>query len=135
MYNQNNSDHKSPAAPPMSPRISFSNDFVESSSHSHSYSQSRDAQISSDFEFSVKNYSMMSADELFFKGRLLSLKEICQKSTTLRDELQNEDDDGDGDFTLSPPKNPTRWKGFLGLKKSHVGSKKSDKGDNACPMQ
>ncbi|KAH6803949.1 hypothetical protein C2S51_032196 [Perilla frutescens var. frutescens] len=81
---------------------------------------------------------MMSADELFFKGRLLPLKESCSssshKTTTLRDELQNEDDGGGGDnnesFSLRPPKNPTRWRGFLGLRKSHIGSnskKSSDK--------
>ncbi|KAH6800651.1 hypothetical protein C2S52_001115 [Perilla frutescens var. hirtella] len=80
---------------------------------------------------------MMSADELFFKGRLLSLKESCSSSshntTTFRDELQNEDGGSSGgdnneSFSLRPPKNPTRWRGFLGLRKSHIGSKKtSDK--------
>ncbi|KAL0450336.1 UNVERIFIED_CONTAM: hypothetical protein Slati_1590000 [Sesamum latifolium] len=142
MYNQN-SEHKGVGvgAPPIiSPRISFSNDFADSShSHSHSHSHSRtvaaaaasyrDAPVSSDFEFSVSNYSMMSADELFFKGRLLPLKESScssSKTTTLRDELQNEEDESD-DFSLRPPKNPTRWRGFLGLRKSHIGSKKPEK--------
>ncbi|XP_011099149.1 uncharacterized protein LOC105177630 [Sesamum indicum] len=145
MYNQN-SEHKGvgvgvgvgAGAPPIiSPRISFSNDFADSShSHSHSHSHSRtvaaayrDAPVSSDFEFSVSNYSMMSADELFFKGRLLPLKESScssSKTTTLRDELQNEEDESD-DFSLRPPKNPTRWRGFLGLRKSHIGSKKPEK--------
>ncbi|PIN10095.1 hypothetical protein CDL12_17312 [Handroanthus impetiginosus] len=140
MYNQNSEHHKALGAPPMSPRISFSNDFVESS-HSHSHNQInrasayRDAPVSSDFEFSVSNYSMMSADELFSKGRLLPLKENCsssssnnsfQKTTTLRDELQNEEEDDNGDeFSLRPPKNPTRWRGFF--RKSHIGSKKSEK--------
>ncbi|KAG6392909.1 hypothetical protein SASPL_147137 [Salvia splendens] len=101
MYN-NQEQNK---APPMSPRISFSNDFVESSSRSHS--RYRDAPVSSDFEFSVTNYSMMSADELFSKGRLLPLKE--GKTTTLRDELQNDDEDEDEDQDQQrPPKNPTR---------------------------
>lgn len=144
MYNQN-PEHKSlggggapPMAAAMSPRISFSNDFVESSrshSHSHTHSHSntraaayRDAPVSSDFEFSKSNYSMISADELFFKGRLLPLKEGCsssssQKTTTLRDELQNEDEENGESFSLRPPKNPTRWRGFLGLRKSHIGSK------------
>ncbi|KAK4416205.1 hypothetical protein Salat_2446000 [Sesamum alatum] len=136
MYNQN-SEHK--GAPPISPRISFSNDFADSShSHSHSaHSRSayRDAPVSSDFEFSVSNYSMMSADELFFKGRLLPLKESSScssssKTTTLRDELlQNEEDESD-DFSLRPPKNPTRWRGFLGLRKSHIGSKKPEKNND-----
>lgn len=127
MYNQN-SEHKGlGGAPPMSPRISFSNDFVESSS-SRSHSQQQiSAPVSSDFEFSVSNYSMMSADELFFKGRLLPFKESSsQKITTLRDELQNgEDEEGVG-FSSRPPKNFTRWKkGFLGLRKTNTGSKKS----------
>ncbi|XP_047956579.1 uncharacterized protein LOC125202255 [Salvia hispanica] len=121
MYN-NQEQNKAP--PIMSPRISFSNDFVESSSRSHSHSRYRDAPVSSDFEFSVTNYSMMSADELFSKGRLLPLKE--GKTTTLRDELQNDDDDEDEDDQdrQRPPKNPTRWRGFLGLRKSHIPSKK-----------
>ncbi|XP_073037856.1 uncharacterized protein [Primulina eburnea] len=147
MYNQNSEHHKGiNNPPPTSPRISFSNDFLESSSHSQSHSRSqshmirpaaaaayRDAPVSSDFEFSVSNHSMMSADELFFKGRLLPFKENCgggNKTTTLRDELQNEENDED--FSLRPPKNPTRWKGFLGLKKSHVGFKKtSDKAEGS----
>lgn len=141
MYNQN-PEHKGvgAGAPPMSPRISFSNDFVESSrSHSHQQIRAayRDAPVSSDFEFSVSNYSMMSADELFFKGRLLPLKESCssssnfQKTTTLRDELQNEEEDESENISLRPPKNPTRWRGFLGLRKSHIGSKKSEKAERS----
>ncbi|EYU44389.1 hypothetical protein ABFS82_08G048900 [Erythranthe guttata] len=167
--NNNNNNNKATGLPPptmTSPRISFSNDFVESSQYSHSNFNSnsnsnfnshrqiraaaaayRDAPVSSDFEFSVTNYSMMSADELFFKGRLLPLKESCcssngtyngGKTTTLRDELeQNEEEEEEdgaggssgngGSFSLRPPKNPTRWRGFLGLRKSHIGSKKSDK--------
>ncbi|CAI9764472.1 unnamed protein product [Fraxinus pennsylvanica] len=74
------------------------------------------------------NYSMMSADELFFKGRFLPFKESSsQKTTTLRDELQNEEEGEEGvGFSLRPPRNFTRWRnGFLGLRKSHIGSKKS----------
>ncbi|KAL3526771.1 hypothetical protein ACH5RR_011427 [Cinchona calisaya] len=144
MYNNQNNDRKPLGAAPISPRISFSNDFVESTTtYSSSHPQMvrpsyRDAPVSSDFEFSVTNYSMMSADQLFSQGRLLPLKESCsstnqfiQKTTTLRDELlQVEDDDYDDDFSLRPPKNSsTRWKGFLGLKKSHIGSKKFDKSE------
>ncbi|XP_060194465.1 uncharacterized protein LOC132623694 [Lycium barbarum] len=140
MYNQNNSDDHNKQLYSMSPRISFSNDFIDSntnSSSSHHRQQMimknersyRDAPVSSDFEFSVTNYSMISADELFSKGRLLPFKEGCSsghsQKTTLRDELLN--DDNDDDFTLRIPKSSTRWKGLLGLKKSHVGSKKIDK--------
>ncbi|XP_059624727.1 uncharacterized protein LOC132267605 [Cornus florida] len=132
MYNQNSTNN----GLSMSPRISFSNDFVDSSNHSHHRERSsREAPVSSDFEFSVTNYSMMSADELFFKGRLLPYKDCgsnhCQK-TTLRDELLVGDDDGDGGTgkaSMRPPKDSTRWKELLGLKNTHIGSRKSAKND------
>ncbi|KAM3363532.1 guanylate cyclase alpha [Capsicum galapagoense] len=147
MYNKNNNsstDHSNSTTTnnkhySMSPRISFSNDFIESSTTSSSQhhqqqmmmkNQERsysDAPVSSDFEFSVTNYSMISADELFSKGRLLPFKETQKTITTIRDELLNDDDDDDNDFTLTIPKSSTRWKGLLGLKKSHLGSKKIDK--------
>ncbi|GAA0174240.1 hypothetical protein LIER_27678 [Lithospermum erythrorhizon] len=153
MYNQNN-EHKGHGGQlPMSPRISFSNDFVESSSsnttsansHHHNLHQQmmrmayRDAPVSSDFEFSVPNYSMMSADELFSQGKLLPYKESCNNikqmqkgTTTLRDELLAEDnDDEDGNFPLKPPKTSPRWRGILGLKKSNLGSKKVDKSERS----
>ncbi|XP_016462165.1 uncharacterized protein LOC107785384 [Nicotiana tabacum] len=124
-----------------SPRISFSTDFIDSSQQQHhqhmmkndTTSYYRDAPVSSDFEFSVANHSIITgADELFSKGRLLPFKEKSSSSsttttTTLRDELLNNDED---DFTLRIPKSSsstTRWKGLLGLKKSHIGSKKIDK--------
>lgn len=131
MYNQNSSDQKS-FGPPMSPRISFSNDFVDSASNTstqlHQMMRTyRDAPVSSDFEFNVTNYSMTSADQLFSKGRLLPFKETnsSHKTTTLRDELLHEDKDDDV-LSSRPPKSSTRWKGLLGLKKSHIGSKKID---------
>ncbi|KAG9159343.1 hypothetical protein Leryth_017970 [Lithospermum erythrorhizon] len=146
MYNQNN-EHKGPGAPlPMSPRISFSNDIVESSNsssntHHHNLHQQimrmayRDAPVSSDFEFSVSNYSMMSADELFSQGKLLPFKETNQMqkgtTTTLRDELLAGENDEDGDFSMKPPKISTRWRGLLGLKKSNLGSKKVDKSERS----
>ncbi|GER35666.1 hypothetical protein STAS_11965 [Striga asiatica] len=143
MYNGQKDERKPGGGPPLaSPRISFSNDFIEAGASHHGQIRGgayRDAPVS-DFEFSVGGYSMMSADELFFKGRLLPLKENCAATgraaaaaTTLRDELEN-GDDGDGrggggeGFSLRPPKNPARWRGFLGLRKSHNGSKKADKG-------
>jgi hypothetical protein len=117
----------------MSPRISFSNDFVDiQQAATRQERSSRDAPASSDFEFSVTNYSMMSgADELFFKGRLLPFKDNynnqMQRTTTLRDELLVDDDDKH--VSMRPPKGSTRWKGLLGLKKTHIGSKKADKGE------
>ncbi|KAE9606772.1 hypothetical protein Lalb_Chr09g0323131 [Lupinus albus] len=118
----------------MNPRISFSNDFVESKQamrQERSSSSSETApHVSSDFEFSsVTNYSMMSsADELLFKGRLLPYKDnnnhMHRATTTLREELLVNDDESKG-FSLKPQKgsSSTRWKGFLGLRKSHIGSK------------
>ncbi|KAK9284200.1 hypothetical protein L1049_023369 [Liquidambar formosana] len=129
MYNSD--QHKGHHCAPMSPRISFSNDFAESHQQmiKHERSTREAPPVSSDFEFSVANYSMMSADELFFKGRLLPFKDNCKK-TTLRDELLVDDDDDD--VSHRPPKgSSTRWKGLLGLKRTHIGSKKSDKIDGS----
>ncbi|KAK8270707.1 hypothetical protein V6Z11_D11G213300 [Gossypium hirsutum] len=67
MYNSEHKGHHH-HCPPMSPRISFSNDFAETQQVMKQERNSREAPVSSDFEFSVSNYSMMSADELFFKG-------------------------------------------------------------------
>ncbi|GAB4848964.1 hypothetical protein Ancab_003778 [Ancistrocladus abbreviatus] len=147
-----NSEHKAPSGSsrgggdgaPMSPRISFSNDFVDPHSQGSFIKQeraNREAPVSTDFEFSVTNYSMMSADELFFKGRLLPLKDSCSNNnnqmqrtntiTTLREELLVDDDeDDDYGFSRKPPKgSSTRWKGFMGLRKPHIGSRKLEKND------
>lgn len=136
MYNSEHKGHHHHHhhhCPPISPRISFSNDFVDSQQASiiKQERSSRDTPVSSDFEFSVSNYSMMSADELFFKGRLLPFKDtqIQKTTTTLREELLVDDDEHE-DFSLRPPKGSS-WKGFLGLRKSHIGSKKADKSEGS----
>lgn len=154
-HNKNNkgdNHHHHHQCAPMSPRISFSNDFVDvkqAMKQEQRGSSRSDAPVSSDFEFSVANYSMMSADELFFKGRLMSTynKDNCNNNnknnhmmmmqqqratttttTTLKEELLINDDDHDHDFSLRPPKpSSTRWKGLLGLRKTHIGSKKPHK--------
>lgn len=116
-----------------SPRISFSNDFVDTNQASklERNTTRSDAPVSTDFEFSVSNYSMMSADELFFKGRLLPFKDNKRPTTTLREELLVDDEDEyQSSFSLRPPKGSSnRWKGFLGLRKSHIGSKKVEKSE------
>jgi hypothetical protein len=137
MYNS--SEHKGHHY--ASPRISFSSDFVDLQQSIKQERSSRDAPPagSSDFEFSVSNYSMMSADELFFKGRFLPFKDNYNNNqmqrtttTTLRDELLVDDDD-DESSVLKPPKGSTRWKGLLGLnKRTHIGSKKIDKGEGSA---
>ncbi|CAL0314414.1 unnamed protein product [Lupinus luteus] len=140
----------------MNPRISFSNDFVESKQAMRQDRSSNSSEtpppLSSDFEFSSSsmiNYSMMSsADELLFKGRLLPYKDnnnnnnnnnqMHRVTTTLREELLVDDDGGGGGvesqgFSLRPQKgSSTRWKGFLGLRKTHIGSKnKTDKSEGS----
>lgn len=106
----------------MDPRISFSNDFVVGQQaiikHENIY---REAPVSSDFEFSVKNYSMISADQVFFQGMLLPLSSECSKKVTLRDELLNDDDSPKWSKSIS------RWKERLGLKR---GASKKDKNKN-----
>ncbi|KAF9603879.1 hypothetical protein IFM89_038137 [Coptis chinensis] len=108
----------------MSPRISFSNDFIDTQQTiKHEHNSSREVPVASEhFEFSVNRYTMMPADELFFKGALLPFKK-----TTLRDELlvDHEEDD----VSVRPPKVPTKWKEFLGLKKSHILYKKPEKSE------
>uniref|UniRef100_A0A1D1YVL2 Uncharacterized protein n=1 Tax=Anthurium amnicola TaxID=1678845 RepID=A0A1D1YVL2_9ARAE len=138
------------APPPMSPRISFSNDFVLDAATGcpavryERPSPAAASLSSSDFEFSVESYGMMAADELFSKGRLLPLNEHCAASRmqrmTLRDELlageEEDDDDDDGldGLTFSPSpssrlsgKVALRWKTLLGLRKAHSVGKKQDK--------
>ena len=110
----------------MDPRISFSNDFADAQlavKHENIY---REAPVSSDFEFSVKNYSMISADEVFYQGMLLPLKSDCSKKMTLRDELLVNDD---FEEALPPrlPKSSSRWKERLGLRR---GASKKDKNKN-----
>ncbi|KMS95977.1 hypothetical protein BVRB_003380 [Beta vulgaris subsp. vulgaris] len=135
MYNNNHHAHPLP----MSPRISFSNDFAETHSHNSQHllntttkTAAQTQPASSDFEFSVTNHNMLSsADELFSKGRLLPFKNNnngnTQMQRTLRDELLVNDDETA--FSLKPPKGSSsnRWKGFLGLRKSHIGPKKPEK--------
>uniref|UniRef100_A0A7N0VKQ6 Uncharacterized protein n=1 Tax=Kalanchoe fedtschenkoi TaxID=63787 RepID=A0A7N0VKQ6_KALFE len=108
----------------MSPRISFSNDFVESQQlRKSSREKIQEAPpVSSDFEFSVASDSMMSANELFCKGKLLPFKQsqLQKAATTLRDELLHDDEDNGGNMTgcSRPPKSSaTKRNGILGLNK------------------
>ncbi|KAF8015631.1 hypothetical protein BT93_H1218 [Corymbia citriodora subsp. variegata] len=134
MYNSdphNNNHHHHNHHHLVGPRISFSNDFVESQYAAKQERSAGEAPASSDFEFSVSSYSMMSADELFSKGKLLPFKEKPTAgkgtTTTLREELLAGDEDSSCSASGRPPKASGRWKGFLGLRKSHIGSKKADK--------
>ncbi|KAJ0681940.1 hypothetical protein HanPI659440_Chr16g0641801 [Helianthus annuus] len=99
----------------MDPRISFSNDFIDSNHHDNTYTE---APVSSDFEFSIPTFSSNSADEVFFKGKLPPLKE---KVVTLRDELLANDDD---DMFINNKISTGWWREKFGLRKSQNG--KSD---------
>ncbi|KAG2705415.1 hypothetical protein I3760_05G052400 [Carya illinoinensis] len=132
--NMFNTEQQSLCTPTVDPRISFSNDFADiqqPTKHENTY---REAPVSSEFEFSVKNYSMMSADELFFKGMMLPVKNSRtnqQRKMTLRDELSVDDDDYEDVFPRIP-KNGSRWIERLGLKKGlslYPTNKKCDKSD------
>ncbi|XP_010547501.1 PREDICTED: uncharacterized protein LOC104819222 [Tarenaya hassleriana] len=129
MYNSN-------GGVPISPRISFSNDFADISPQKNNSTRTKaSSSPSSDFEFSVTNNAMMTADELFFKGKLLPFKQTNHVQRTLREELliEEEGSEGHGFFTLKPPPSSSsssskgRWKGLLGFKRDHVGSKKAHK--------
>ncbi|KAF9675916.1 hypothetical protein SADUNF_Sadunf09G0083500 [Salix dunnii] len=113
----------------MDPRISFSNDFADAqNANKYESSSYREAPVSTDFEFSVKNYSMIPADEIFFKGTMLPLKDNCTnvnhlRKMTLRDELLVDDK-----YDAFPaPKISGWWKEKLGLKRGHIAPKKSDR--------
>jgi hypothetical protein len=111
----------------MDPRISFSNDFADIQQPTKHENIYREAPVSSEFEFCAENYAMISADEVFFQGMLLPVKNGCstnqQRKMTLRDELLSVDDDYEEVF---PRKNSSRWRERLGLKKG----KKYDKSDH-----
>ncbi|XP_048232392.1 uncharacterized protein LOC8262879 isoform X2 [Ricinus communis] len=103
-----NSEHQGQYCPPISPRISFSNDFADSQ------------QI-------IKQERSSSSRLLPFKDNGNNNKSN-QMQRTIRDELLVDDDDGYHGVSHRPPKgSSTRWKGLLGLKRSHIGSKKVDK--------
>ncbi|XP_068637304.1 uncharacterized protein [Aristolochia californica] len=128
-----NMDHQSFCST-MSPRISFSSDFVDPDQKIKHERLAAPPPDASNFEFSVSNYSMIAADEIFFKGRILPLKKNCTKKLqkmTLRDELCNDDDGGDDGISPRPPKGPTRWKELLGLRKTHAVGKKHEKIDGS----
>ncbi|VVB05210.1 unnamed protein product [Arabis nemorensis] len=125
-------------------RISFSNDFVEIRSEKSNNAKSNNintrsslSKHSADFEFSVNDYAMIPADELFLKGKILPFKEASHVHRTLREELLSEEEGSvvDGNIfslrplSLSSSSFSTKgtWKELLGLKRAHVRSKKIDK--------
>ncbi|XP_010432417.1 PREDICTED: uncharacterized protein LOC104716697 [Camelina sativa] len=104
------------------PRISFSSGFAATK---HDMIKYKEAPASSDdFEFGVENFSMTTADEIFFDGMILPLKEeanTTKRMSTLREELSEEDDDS----PRSKSKGSSGWwrerlgLGFVRSKKDH----------------
>ncbi|CAN8278603.1 unnamed protein product [Cochlearia groenlandica] len=126
-------------------RISFSNEFVElkseksdnvNKSNNKNNTRSSFSKPSIDFEFSVTDYSMIPADEIFLKGKILPYKETNNVHKTLREELLVEEEGlVDGNiFSLKPLlllpslsfSTKGTWKELLGFKRAHVRTKKID---------
>jgi hypothetical protein len=110
----------------MAPRISFSSDFAVEPPPPPSARGGKPGDA--DFEFSpgvhhptADGQSMIAADQLFSKGRLLPLGEApphggpgaSGRPLTLRDELREDERHG-----RAPRAPNTRWKELLGLKKA-----------------
>lgn len=112
----------------MDPRISFSNDFADTQQAVKQENNYREAPVSSDFEFTVRNFNLIPADEIFFKGMMVPLKENSntqiRKMTTLREELLVDDEYEDALPRIT--KNSGWWKERLGLKKTHMLSRKDN---------
>ncbi|RWW01770.1 hypothetical protein BHE74_00032414 [Ensete ventricosum] len=117
----------------MSPRISFSCDFTLEVPTVRAPGPPPDP----NFEFLVGSHPMITADQIFFKGRLLPLKDNHPSGssrgmiTTLRDELRG-NEEACGQPRERPPKSPIKWKELLGLKKSrNPAANKSDKNEGS----
>ncbi|XP_010548025.1 PREDICTED: uncharacterized protein LOC104819584 [Tarenaya hassleriana] len=106
------------------PRISFSNDMAATK---HEMNKYKEAPVSSEFEFGVKNYAMIPADQIFFQGVILPLKDkISQKKmATLREELSEDDDDAGSCSGRKTKGSSSWWRERLGL--GFVRSKKDQK--------
>jgi hypothetical protein len=123
MYNPDHQSHY----PIAGPRISFSSDFSLECPPPASQSLNSVGTSDPDFEFSVGSHQMMAADQLFFKGRILPMKDTTSHAsghrvTTLRDELREHDRGNDE----RPPK-AIRWKELLGLRKGSHSKKGESK--------
>lgn len=143
---------------PLSPRISFSQDLIDGDELSsinvprdHNAELKVDGEDGSDFEFIVLNtggtsnkHKMLSADELFFQGRMLCLDQIHRMS--LDDEKEKASQEikqlgridpryVDDDPSPRPPKCiGGRWRELLRLKRQQpTASFKSTCRPDPCP--
>ncbi|XP_042397435.1 uncharacterized protein LOC121987771 [Zingiber officinale] len=134
-----------PSSPMTNPRISFSGDFLMEVPAARAPAG---PPPDPNFEFLVGSHPMITADQLFSKGRLLPLKDPYGSGssgraggglTTLRDELREKDSAGGVAASAygreRPPKGATsiKWKELLGLKKPRGSAlKKMDKSEGGA---
>eukprot|EP01018_Ginkgo_biloba_P029492 Gb_13865 [translate_table: standard] len=122
----------------LSPRISFSKDFVETDMDAKEITrqEEKSGMEDNDFEFCLSlsddPLSMLPADELFYQGKLMPLQ--CPSKSQITDQSPNVSWDESitrasqmvstnvDPSTVSPkaPKCSSRWKELLGLKKLHT---------------
>lgn len=128
--------------PTASPRISFSADFLDDKNFI-TISPNRETEKSNDFEFFSTNPTspiMLTADELFFEGKLLPFWQMhhCEKLNKLsvkaeedredkEEEVVNKEESRgswfvDDDPSPRPPKCTVLWKELIRLKKQRASS-------------
>lgn len=113
-----------------SPRISFSHGFADTQRHDNRHAALQEAHVATTdhFEFSVKNYAMKPADEIFCRGMLAPLSGqdgARKKVITLRDELllEESEDVFSGFKSIS-----CRWIERWGTRKNRkLGEEKSNR--------
>ncbi|XVE81569.1 hypothetical protein DITRI_Ditri15bG0075500 [Diplodiscus trichospermus] len=143
------------AEPISGPRISFSADFLDENNfisinpHSENVERDKDmnekdkARSVAEFEFlssNVSSHAMLSADELFFEGKLLPFWQMQHSEKLNKINLKTKDDDEDAeeevinkeesrvswfvddDPSPRPPKCTVLWKELLRLKKQRASS-------------
>ncbi|CAA0826456.1 Unknown protein [Striga hermonthica] len=122
-------------------RISFSFDLIDHQQQQPTMVDNtyREAPVSSNFDFfdlsspNSNGAAMISADELFFNGRIVPLEETRPKmGPTLRDEFTANEDDDHEDNNVHARIDNKGWKQRFGLKRLHgrVVSKNGGKSAN-----
>ncbi|KAK4784796.1 hypothetical protein SAY86_019164 [Trapa natans] len=109
------------------PRISFSFDLIAGTTIHPDIRSYKEAPVSSDFKFSVENYKMIPAEEIFLDGTMVPWMSQSRKTTTLKDELLVDNDEDGIEIKRG---SGGRWMERWGLKKSsrhQHGHKKSAK--------
>ncbi|GLU08846.1 hypothetical protein SLE2022_257310 [Rubroshorea leprosula] len=134
-----------------SPRISFSADFLDETNfisinpHSHienteENDKEREKARAAEFEFlssNISSHTMLTADELFFEGKLLPFWQMQHSEKLNKISLKTKDAEGEEEVTKEesrvswfvdddpsprPPKCTVLWKELLRLKKQRASS-------------